>query len=174
MFKLSKYMLEDFVNYVNNLHEYWNNLFDSFRFWCNWYKNKLICVRYPWLFINSGVYPWLDNQYTEIWIDCMPEGWRKRFGWKMVRDIDKYLRKHKIKDYHIDQVKEKWGELCWYDNGDIDLSNVIDKYVELSTRTCVVCGKEATHMSLGYICPYCEDCMKDILKRQPFKKFKKL
>ena len=35
----------------------------------------------------------------------------------------------------------------------------IQKYENLSWETCVKCGKPATHLSIGWICPYCEDCV---------------
>ena len=77
-----------------------------------------------------------------------------------------------IKDYHIDQVKEKWGELCWYDNGPRELHEIIERYEYISYYTCVNCGKDATHISTGWISPYCNDCVKEITKHKPNIKFK--
>jgi hypothetical protein len=97
-------------------------------------------------------------------LDHIEYGWRKCFGWRLVRELDKYLKDHNITDYHIDQVKEKWGRLEWYDNyfdehGTYDLYNdVIKKYSVLSEQICVICGKHATHKSTGWILPYCDDC----------------
>lgn len=183
--------LDNFVEYVNHRQEMWNdaaselrndikNIWQSVTLWCYEclimpfvrIKNRIICKRYPWLFINSGVYPWADNRFDKIWIDCMPPGWRKRFGWSIVRDIDRFLKEHNITDYHIDQVKEKYGELRWYDNGSSLLyNNVIRKYEDLSRYTCVYCGKPAPYMSLGWICPYCESCKKKFENKPPKRKF---
>ena len=35
--------------------------------------------------------------------------------------------------------------------------DIVDKYEVLSTHTCVECGKPATKMSTGWICPYCDE-----------------
>lgn len=135
-------------------------------------KNWFICLKYPWLAVNSGVYPWLDGGYDETWLDCMPYGWKKRFGWDLVHDIHAYLKKHNIKDYHIDQVKEKWGELRWYDNLGSDFyENVFKKYEQLSRETCVECGAPATLRSMGWICPYCTSCAHEISSKNPNRHF---
>ena len=135
-------------------------------------KNFFICLRYPWLKINSGVYPWLDNRYSAIWIDCMPDGWKLRFGWDLVHDIDAYLHVNRIKDYHIDQVKEKYAELRWYDNLGLDFyKTVLSKYIDLSRRTCAYCGKDAKYHSRGYVLPFCEECMKQSIKDGVYKTF---
>ena len=152
-----------------------NTLYKVKHFFVNLYvvpKNYVLCLRYPWLSINSGVYPWLDGYYYETWLDCMPYGWKKKFGMCLIHDIDRFLKEHDIKDYHIDQVKEKWGELCWYDNGPRELHEIIERYEYISYYTCVNCGKDATHISQGWVCPYCYDCVKEITKHNPNIKFK--
>ena len=145
------------------------------RFFRNLYvipKNKFIFKRYPWLQINSGVYPWSDGTYEMTWLDEMPEGWKKRFGWQLVKEIDQCLKANHITDYHIEQVKEKWGMLCWYDNGTREIHEITNKYEMLSYNTCVICGKESTHISQGWISPYCSECVTKILKERPNAKFK--
>ena len=116
--------------------------------------------------------------YTEL--DEMDDGWRIKFGEDMCREIRNsllttYIRneKHdslfgKIKAYYkgvklllsyrILQIKEKFGSLRWYANGDTeDTLKIIDKYEKISKRTCVICGKEAEWTSVGWISPYCEE-----------------
>jgi len=152
-----------------------NVLYKVKRFFVNLYvvpRNYVLCLRYPWLAINSGVYPWEDGYYYETWLDCMPCGWKKRFGMNLVHDIDRFLKEHDIKDYHIDQVKEKWGELCWYDNGPKELHEIIERYEYISYNTCIVCGKDASYISQGWISPYCNDCVNEIEKHKPHVKFK--
>ena len=73
------------------------------------------------------------------------------------------------------QIKEKYGALRVYWNcpdrdyytekDDMDIKelvpvirSIIDKYVEISEKTCAVCGKTATHMTTGYIVPLCDNC----------------
>lgn len=38
------------------------------------------------------------------------------------------------------------------------LGDIISKYEDLSERTCCKCGKPATKITKGWICPYCDDC----------------
>ena len=103
--------------------------------------------------------------YTEL--DAMDKGWRKRFGIDICKDVKKSLLKnggikHLLK-YRIMQIKEKFGRLRWYDeNGTTEiLSQIIPKYEELSYHTCISCGKPATKLTTGWICPYCDDCIGD-------------
>lgn len=138
-------------------------------------KNWFVCKRYPWLKINNVGYHWLDNRYISTWYDEIPSGWRKRFGKQLIRDIDKYLKVNKITDYHIDQVKEKFGELRWYDNSDKNFyEQVFKKYETLSRYTCINCGRPAEYLSTGWITPYCGKCVKKIQKRHPQCKFTSL
>lgn len=100
--------------------------------------------------------------YTEL--DAMPEGWRKVFGIQMCKEIKAALKKHKgaLHKYRITQIKEKFGSLRWYDNWSTEeVSQIIRKYESISARTCIDCGKPATKISTGWICPYCDDCIGD-------------
>ena len=138
------------------------------------FKNYFICLKYPFLKIESDVYPWVIS-YGTIWLDDLPIGWQKAFVWDLCKEIKEYNKKHNIKDYHISQVKEKYGGLRWYDNGDSKFYNtVLEKYEELSYRTCCQCGKEATNYSTGWILPYCNDCKNEILKREPNRIFNQM
>lgn len=89
-------------------------------------------------------------------LDDMPEGWRKAFGIELAEDIKQELKQKNIKNYTVQQVKEKYGGLRWYDNYRLDC---ISKYERLSERTCVICGKPATKITTGWICPYCDKCI---------------
>jgi len=104
----------------------------------------------------------LDNifilpTYTEL--DAMEPGWRKAFGIQMCKDIRKQLLKEgNLFKYRILQIKEKWGELCWYDaHSSTEIYKIIEKYEEISRNICIICGKPATKMSTGWICPYCDE-----------------
>lgn len=101
--------------------------------------------------------------YTEL--DAMEPGWRKAFGIQMCKEIKTELKKHKfLYKYRISQIKEKFGALRWYDNGipkDCKVYDIINKYEEVSSRTCGICGKPATKISKGWIYPYCDDCIGD-------------
>lgn len=116
--------------------------------------------------------------YTEL--DALDTGWRIRFGMDICEEIKQsllhtfinnekpntwykkfycYLKGIKLlHKYRIEQIKEKFGGLRWYTNfGTKEVYDIVDKYEELSFHTCIICGKEATHMSTGWICPYCEE-----------------
>ena len=92
----------------------------------------------------------------------MPEGWRKAFVIQMCKKKKKALLKkgkEYLRDYRILQIKEKYGSLCWYDNGStVEVSKIIDKYAYISERTCIVCGELADiYTPIEYWkCPYCD------------------
>lgn len=114
------------------------------------------------------VIKWFDSEildrilFIPTWneLDAMPAGWRKAFGIQMCKDIKTQLKKdHYLYKYRITQIKEKFGELCWYDvGGSKELHNITQKYEALSYKTCIECGKPATKISGGWISPYCDDC----------------
>lgn len=99
--------------------------------------------------------------YTEL--DAMEPGWRKAFGIQMCKEIRKQLIKEKrLFKWRIVQLKEKFGGIRLYSNFASDeLYDIIDKYEQISAKTCGVCGKPATKMSKGWIYPYCDDCIGD-------------
>jgi hypothetical protein len=101
--------------------------------------------------------------YTEL--DAMDPGWRKAFGIQMCKEIRKALLENGWKylfKYRIMQIKEKWGELRWYDSySPPGVFDIINKYEDISRHTCIDCGAPATKMSTGWICPYCDNCIKD-------------
>lgn len=128
--------------------------------------NHWLCIMYPWLIPRNkftGAIPSnFDYSYTEL--DGMPEGWIKAFGEQMCFELNKLLDKaNYINDYHILQIKEKFGELTWYDTGvPIEIFDsfqaIIDKYTSISRKTCVKCGNPATRISTGWVNPFCDDC----------------
>lgn len=125
--------------------------------------NKQLVEKYPFLLPRNrwtGKVP-ADYDYSYTELDAMPDGWRKAFGEPMCEEIKQELEeKGSLHQYRISQIKEKYGELCWYDFGCTTkiLREIIPKYEKLSTRTCIKCGKPATRITLGWISPYCDDC----------------
>ena len=99
--------------------------------------------------------------YTEL--DAMEPGWRKAFGIQMCKDIRRQLiKERKLFKWRIVQLKEKFGGIRLYSNFASDeLYDIIDKYEQISYKTCGVCGKPATKISKGWIYPYCDDCIGD-------------
>jgi hypothetical protein len=116
--------------------------------------------------------------HTEL--DAMEKGWRTKFGENMCKEMRNCLLKTYIKNnkptfpwgklkcyykgikllysYRIMQIKEKYGYLRWYAARDTtDTLNIIRKYENISENTCIVCGKDATYRSMGWVCPYCDE-----------------
>ena len=125
---------------------------------------KELTKKYPFLRIRDAWTGKLkyDCTYTEL--DFMPDGWREAFGLQMCEEIAQVLKKADyLYKYRIVDIKEKYGSLRWYDAGAPDeiydeLEKVIEKYERISSRTCIRCGRPATLISRGWICPYCEGC----------------
>ena len=100
--------------------------------------------------------------YTEL--DDMPDGWRKAFGIQMCKDIRRALIKRGglklLFKYRIMQIKEKYGTLRWYDAASPhEVFDITMKYEDISAKTCIICGKPATKKAIGWISPYCDNCI---------------
>lgn len=97
---------------------------------------------------------------TYTMLDDMPQGWRIAFGREMCEELkDELIKNNALDSYEVEQIKEKFGGLRWYDNCYLPrVQVIIGKYAVLSETTCIVCGKHAKWMSKGWISPYCDDC----------------
>lgn len=85
-----------------------------------------------------------EDEYIEIPAEEYYEIPYEEFGEKF--PYDKYYR-----EFGDNTVKlHKYIDRCI-------LGDIIDKYEKLSERTCCVCGKPATKISKGWICPYCDE-----------------
>ena len=142
--------------------------------------------KFPYYYVLFKKYPFLNPLqnlqtkgfhlcfYTYSLLDCMPKGWNKAFGLQMAKEIKQWLKEHNVTDYEVTDVKEKWGRLHWYDNGPSQLyGDVIAKYEIMSLDLCVRCGKKASHVSRGYMLPFCEDCMQKEKSTRNFIELKK-
>ncbi len=143
-------------------------------------ENRELCERYPFLIpwnrftgkriteAQDGGYflhspeeiPEYDYEYTEL--DNMPDGWQETFGIMMCEEIREALIEDGDLDrYRVVQCKEKFGTLCWYDNGcrvGSRVHDIVRRYEKLSSRICIVCGKPATRITTGWISPFCDEC----------------
>lgn len=125
--------------------------------------NKWLCERYPFLTPRNV---WTDKvipTYDWTLLDDMPRGWRKAFGLQMCEDLREELIKFNyLDDYRVDQIKEKYGGLRWYDNGcpvGSKIGDIINTYGIISENVCVSCGKLDVPMTdTGWILPMCEKC----------------
>ena len=132
-------------------------------------RNKELLEKYPWLYpVSEYTGKPLENyDYSFTWMDDIPLGWNIAFGKQMVEELGALLEKYNYQDeYSICQIKEKFGGLRWYDNGFPtegyeEYKEWLDKYEELSFKTCIDCGKPAKYFTRGWITPICEDCAKE-------------
>lgn len=114
-------------------------------------------------------YPFLRNKRYSDWIiyDDMPRGWQKAFGELLLKDLRDILKKEGSQnEYHIFQIKEKFGQLRWYDNGSSKIQDLIGKYSYLSENVCINCGQFPVKMTsiYGWLSPYCKKCYNKIKK----------
>lgn len=133
--------------------------------------NKDLLRRYPWLRITSK-YMYTGeladpNTYEYTWADDIPNGWRIAFGDQMIEELDQLIKRYDVKDYSIEQIKEKFGVLCWYDSefperGRDEYFTWKDKYADLSYRTCICCGRPAKYRTKGWIIPVCKECLSKV------------
>jgi len=138
--------------------------YDSKRAEIEKYNAQLI-DKYPFLYPRDRYTdePIQDYDYSFTEMDAMPVGWRLAFGDDLLNELNEELLENDyVDDYRIVDIKEKWGGLRWYDNWYSERWNddILSKYEKMSEKTCIVCGKPATHITKGYIMPVCEDCMK--------------
>ena len=103
-----------------------------------------------------------DDTFEFIELDEIPDGWWD-IGVRMFREIKQYLLEHggqkALDEFRIDQLKEKFGSIrCYFHPDDDGVQDIINKYEQESADTCCECGKPATRISKGWICPYCDNC----------------
>lgn len=125
--------------------------------------NERLIEEYPFLIRRDWNGKVIENdEWT--YLNEMPDGWRIAFGEKMCQELkDILVRANYLDKYRVLQIKEKFGELCWYGSGvpeEIveDYNNLIRKYKNLSRFTCIKCGEPATHITKGWISPFCTEC----------------
>lgn len=136
--------------------------------------NKELIEKYPWcippdrwdpLYVHpQDINPNYD--YTWTMLDDMDDGWRIAFGEDFCNDIQaiyETLSDENKQRFYPAQIKEKFGALRVYWNVEVNgMSDIIRKYEDMSRKICVHCGKPAKYISTGWICPWCEDCAKEI------------
>lgn len=128
-----------------------------------WRKGMI--EKYPYLLPRNVFSGKVSEDYDYSYIIgeyCLPKGWFDLFL-QMCEDIREPLeRSGHLNDFMFMQVKEKYGSMRLYDNGATsEVHEILDKYEFLSTQVCSECGRPATKMTVGYICPYCDDCVKN-------------
>lgn len=135
-------------------------------------KNFFFLCKYPfWKMRNVWTRKFVGYDYTEY--ECIETGWRKAFGKELTADIVKALKSDGIpkrkweENVYWEQIKEKWGSLCLYCVTTEKVLDALDKYERMSKDYCMLCGKPAKYMTLGYTTYICEDCKNDYLEKHP-------
>jgi hypothetical protein len=125
-------------------------------------ENKELVEKYPWLMPKSALgYDDIDYDYSWTLLDQIPRGWRKAFGELICADIQRELEAANLVDtYGISEIKEKFGELRWYDyGGNEKIDDIVMAYTVISRNVCVQCGKLDVHIfDNGWIQPLCKEC----------------
>lgn len=122
--------------------------------------NKELCKKYPFLTPYSARSTHSNYDYDYTILDFMPYGWRDAFGEEMCEELKRALSSAGLlKEYRVIEIKEKWGELRWYDCcGNEETYEIVEKYRKKSKHTCIICGKPAKWMTTGWVCPVCDSC----------------
>jgi hypothetical protein len=128
-------------------------------------ENKALCEKYPFLLPRNDFTGNLEENYdySYTWLDEIPYGWCKAFGLRICEEIKVALiAENCLEKYRILQIKEKFGQLTWYDNGHSDVvDDVLLKYEYISKFVCIECGKlfpEARMVCGGWVSPFCREC----------------
>ena len=130
-------------------------------------ENKKLVAQMPFLKPlcrrNGKTLDEYDYSYTELDAAEIPRGWNALF-YNYCLEITPILAKaNELNDFSFLQVKEKWGELRIYYSGvnhevAVKIDAVEKKYVEMSKKTCCLCGKTGKMTYDGWVCPYCKEC----------------
>lgn len=124
---------------------------------------------------------WISDQKVQFDINTeemndLPKGWVKSFVPKFKDDLFNVLGGF-AEDFIVTQCKEKYGSMrlywAWksrtYNDDELlclselceSINNIVDKYSNISYKTCVVCGDEAEEYSKCWVLPFCSYCFKN-------------
>ena len=145
-------------------------------------KNKKLIERYPFLKPHNILTGKDIEGYDYSWtlLDNMEEGWKKNFGLQMCEELLQCLNQCDYANrYYITQIKEKYGELCWYDTGVPgvifdEFCDIIEKYQDLSRTICCVCGAPAEYVTTNWIGYYCDEHSKNDRNRVTIKRYEEM
>ena len=121
--------------------------------------NFFLCLKYPFWRMRN-IWTGKSAGYMYTWYDDIPKGWRKAFGKQLSKDLKTALKKNgELFSFRFSQIKEKWGELCLYnEGGSKEILDLISYYEHLSICYCINCGRPARYISNGYVGYWCEKC----------------
>jgi len=138
--------------------------------------NFWLVMKYPFLKPSCGYGTDMEYyrkgyryRYESTWMDNVPAGWRD-LVLELCKRLKQIIKEDNLKDYRITQVKEKWGELCWYyEGGNQRVRDLTIEYEKRSRNTCINCGKTPTkYYTKGWITYICEDCADKYYAKKKF------
>lgn len=125
-------------------------------------ENKL-ASEFPFMRVEKR---YKSGEFYGFGCEC-GDGWYQLLH-DLCRDITNYFKDFGVSPEDIplrpDQIKEKYGELCFYYSGDIPyemdegLYDIIYDYEKKSTETCERCGKPGKLRGGGWVMCLCDDC----------------
>jgi hypothetical protein len=129
--------------------------------WSSRQLRKTLIEKYPYLQprnVNTDqISDTFDYEYIRGEHD-LPEGWMELFL-QCCEDIYEPLKQAGCLDkFRFTDIKEKWGRMTIYvQHAPEEVHTILNKYRFLSEQVCSVCGKPATVVTWGYVCPYCSE-----------------
>jgi hypothetical protein len=95
------------------------------------------------------------NPFSLFGIEC-GKGWDD-LVYNLCKDL-KYLGFDGI----VTQIKEKYGQLCFYVSSATDRQwNIIEKAEKKSLKICEICGKRGKLYDKGWVVVRCKKCIKE-------------
>jgi hypothetical protein len=133
-------------------------------------RNYILIKRFPFLhppedYCGNAL---AKHDYRYTYLDDIPDGWRKAFGVKLCKELKAQLKKDGLLEkYQVEQVKEKYGTLCWYDSGGNEATEeIVMKYEDVSESVCALCGKPSSYITSGYVLYICKACYEKSVKHE--------
>ena len=106
-------------------------------------------------------------------LDFLYDGWVNSFVPQLKDELFELLGSY-VEQFVVLQIKEKFGKLVIYFNFDLngldneyvedieelceEIENLLNKYEEISSKTCIVCGESGIMRGDYWITPWCDKC----------------
>jgi hypothetical protein len=106
-------------------------------------------------------------------LNFLYDGWVNSFIPQLKDELFDLLGSY-VEQFNVLQIKEKFGRLVLYWNFDLvglenkyiedvmelyeQIENLLHKYAELSSKTCIICGDPGVMRDDYWITPWCDKC----------------
>lgn len=116
---------------------------------------KQLIERFPSFFVDMYKSPM--ETCLAFGCDC-GNGWAKLI-WDTCEEIEQYLKTHELGyNFKFEQIKQKFGGLRIYSNGDQTICDILDRAEDKSFHICEDCGKPGKPNTDGWITTLCDEC----------------